>query len=48
MSDKWVEVANVPLPDSMACLSDDDLEDFRVFVENECAVEFLRVMDEPL
>jgi hypothetical protein len=32
----------------MAGLSDEELEDLRVFIENECADEFLRVMDEPL
>jgi hypothetical protein len=45
MKDEWVEVASVPLPDSMAVLSDEALEALRIVIEEECAVEFLRLMD---
>ena len=45
MSEKWVQIASVPLPESMADLSDEELEEVRVFVENRCVDEFLRLIE---
>ena len=44
MSEEWIEVAHVSLPESTASLSDEELEEFRVYIENACTVEFLRVV----
>jgi hypothetical protein len=43
--DEWVEIASVPLPDSMANLSDEELEELRLFIENECNNELVRLID---
>jgi hypothetical protein len=45
MNEKWMEIASVPLADSMANLSDEELEDLRLFIENECNNEFVRLID---
>lgn len=45
MSERWVEIASVPLPDSMANLSDEELEELRLFIENECNNELVRLID---
>jgi hypothetical protein len=43
--DEWVEIASVPLPGSMANLSDEELEELRLFIENECNNELVRLID---
>lgn len=45
MSEEWVEIAAVPLPESVMALSDEELEELRILIENECAAEFLRLVD---